>query len=60
MPGVHYLEIVVPWPRSRDCSRLRKGELIAVSGLLERNAVRNVAGHRNWDQRIVADWIERL
>jgi single-stranded DNA-binding protein len=59
-PGVSYLEVVVPWPRSKQCSELRKGELVAVSGLVERNEFRDADGHWRRQQQIVADWIERL
>lgn len=59
-PGISYLEVVVPWPRARECSELRKGELVAVSGLIERNEFRDEAGHWQRQQQIVADWIERL
>ena len=59
-PGVSYLEIVVPWPRDLDYSELRRGSLVAVSGLIERNEFRDAEGRRRWAQRIIADWIERL
>lgn len=59
-PGVSYLDVVVPWPRSRECSKLRKGQLIAVSALVERNEFRDADGHWRREPRIVADWVERL
>jgi single-stranded DNA-binding protein len=59
-PGVSCLEVVVPWPRSKQCSELRKGELVAVSALVERNEFRDTSGQRRKEQRIIADWIESL
>lgn len=59
-PGVSYLEVVVPWPRYRSYGELRKGDLVAVSGLVERNEFRDSDGQWRHDQEIVADWIERL
>jgi single-stranded DNA-binding protein len=56
-PGVTYLEVRVPWPRSRACSDLRKGTLVAVSGMVERNDWHESG---RWQRRheIVADWVE--
>lgn len=59
-PGVTYLEVTVPWPRSRDCSDLRAGELIGVSALIERNEWRDEQGAWRSRYEIVADSIERL
>lgn len=59
-PGVSYLEVIVPWQRAREYLELRKGELVAVSGLIERNEFRDADGHWQRQQQIVADWIERL
>jgi single-stranded DNA-binding protein len=58
-PGVAYLEVTVPWPRARNCADLRKGELIAVSGLIERNEWRE-EGQWRVEYEIVADWLELL
>ncbi|HEX8074448.1 MAG TPA: hypothetical protein VF545_05655 [Thermoleophilaceae bacterium] len=55
-----YLEVVLPWPRAMDYSELRKGDLVAVSGLIERNEFRDSGGEWTWEQRIIADWIEPL
>jgi single-stranded DNA-binding protein len=43
-----------------DYSELRKGDLVAVSGLIERNEFRDSGGEWTWEQRIIADWIEPL
>ncbi len=59
-PGVSYLEIVVPWPSAMDYSELRKGDLVAVSGLIERDEFYDAEGRRRRQQQIIADWVERL
>ena len=59
-PGVTFLEVTIPWPRSRDCSEIREGELIAVSGLIECNEWRDESGEWRSAYEIVADWVERL
>ncbi len=59
-PGVSYLEIILPWPSTMDHSELRKGDLVAVSGLIERNRFRDREGRWQDEQSIVADWIELL
>ena len=43
-----------------DYAELRKGDLIAVSGLIERNEFRGQDDQWTWEQRIIADWIEPL
>jgi single-stranded DNA-binding protein len=43
-----------------DYSELRKGDLVAVSGLIERNEFRDPDGQWTSEQRVIADWIERL
>jgi single-stranded DNA-binding protein len=60
LPGVSYLEVVVPWPQSRAYGELRKGEIVAVSGLIERNEFRDADGRWRSEHRIVADWVEQL
>jgi single-stranded DNA-binding protein len=59
-PGVSYLEVIVPWPRSRECSEFQKGQLIAVSALVERDEFSDADGRWRREHRIVADWVERL
>jgi single-stranded DNA-binding protein len=59
-PGVTSLEITVRWPRSRDCSELRAGDVLAVSGLIERNEWRDEGGAWHSRHEIVADWVEPL
>jgi single-stranded DNA-binding protein len=59
-PGVSYLEVIVPWPPWRDCSEIRKGELVAVSGMIEHSDLRAPDGDWTRQQRIIADWIEQL
>ncbi len=59
-PGITLLDVVVPWPQSRSCDRLRSGDLVAISGLIERDEFRDAAGQRRYEQRILADWIEIL
>jgi single-stranded DNA-binding protein len=59
-PGVSYVQVVVSWPHSRQCSELKQHELLAVSGLVRLHEFRNDSG--DWERRqdIVADWVERL
>lgn len=43
-----------------DYVELQKGTVVAVSGLIEQNEFSDSDGHWTSENRIVADWIERL
>jgi single-stranded DNA-binding protein len=59
-PGITSLEILVPWPQSREADHMQPGELVAVSGLIDRNEFRDATGQLREEQRVIADWLERL
>ena len=61
-PGarVSYLEIIVPWPGAMNYAELRKGDLVAVSGLIERNEFCNSDGRRKARTSNRHGWVERL
>jgi hypothetical protein len=59
-PGIAILQVTVPWPRSHGCEELSKGDLVAISALVEPEECYGEDTERGIQQRIVADWVERL